>query len=143
MQWWKISSRSRYHYFYGSPRSGYALGGNRPIYHEIPGSGSRSLLRIDSTVGNTDKMGLWAFRLDPAGVHINHQQNCLAWYYNQQPLQYYNTFIPSPCPCSFFQVWFDRRFSWWGRIANFPCAQTRFPSPTFGFFRGDSRQWVN
>ncbi|RDD36690.1 Mucin-like protein [Trichoplax sp. H2] len=140
MQWWKINSRSRYFYFYGRPRTGYAKGAGKPIHHEIAGSGSRQLFLIDSRVGNTNKTGQWAFRLDPAGDHISHSQKCLAWFFNQHPLNYYTSFMQSPCPCSWIQVFFDRRFTFWGRVARFPCAQTRFAAPTIGSFLGDRRQ---
>ncbi|RDD35971.1 Mucin-like protein [Trichoplax sp. H2] len=124
MQWWRR--------FYGlRARVGYITGSTN-IHHEIALSGYRNILKIDSLLGNTGMTGKWAFRLDPDTFHINYVQKCLSWYYQQNHISYYNRYMPSPCPCTWWQVWFDRRFNWWGSVARYPCAQSRFSSPTQG-----------
>ena len=123
MQWWR-----RFHGV--RARVGYATGTSH-VYHEIAKSGHPDIFKIDSFLGNTGMTGKWAFRLDPNNnLRVNYVQKCLAWWYNQPHISYYNLLMNSPCPCTIRQVWFDRRFNWWGSVARYPCAQSRFSSPT-------------
>ncbi|XP_043926716.1 mucin-like protein [Protopterus annectens] len=64
---------------------------------------------------NTQKKGLWAYRLERNTRNtINPRQKCLNWYYNE-PYPYWYYYTP-PCPCSYWQAIWDPSYTWGNQI---------------------------
>ncbi|XP_069811522.1 mucin-like protein [Dendropsophus ebraccatus] len=62
--------------------------------------GPGGVYRPHKVVGNTNKTGVWAYRLDtPANPNkTNYQSKCWSWYYSEPDSWWWDAGLP-PCPC--------------------------------------------
>ncbi|XP_056424057.1 fibrillin-3-like [Hyla sarda] len=62
--------------------------------------GSGGVYRPHMVLGNTNKMGVWAYRLDtPSNPNMtNYQSKCWSWYYSEPDSSSWDAGLPS-CPC--------------------------------------------
>ncbi|XP_051873390.1 mucin-4-like [Pristis pectinata] len=87
----------------------------------------------------TGEKGRWAYRLERNNANTrNPRQKCIDWYL-KEPFPYWS-FITPPCPCSFWQAFFDNSFTW-GFIIKLYGFEVKEPQDTYFTFQSRFPNW--